>query len=202
MNRIMKTQTGIARQTAWRSRLSRVVFATLAIAGLMFATAGANASCANLMGSGSNGPIKLPMLAQAGNDLGGTSSDSIVGLWHVIYTMLPPGGPPTLMNVSLKEWHSDGTEFENAYLAPGGGNLCLGVWKTVAPRTVQVHHVGWIFTQPGTATGYFTQDEIDTVSRDGKTYTGTFKFQFFDINDVPQGAEVNGTIAATRITVE
>jgi hypothetical protein len=162
MNRIMKkTQTGIARQTALWSRFSRGVFAMVGIAGFMYATTGANAACTNLMGSGSHSPIKLPMLAQAGNDeADGFYSDSIVGLWHVVYTVLPPGGHPSVQNVSLKEWHSDGTEFENAYLAPDGGNMCFGAWKTIAPRTVHVHHIGWIFTPgstPGTATNYFIQ---------------------------------------------
>jgi hypothetical protein len=205
MNRITKkTETRLSRQATLWSWLSRGAVTIIAIAALMFATTGAHASCANLTGLASNGPIKLPMFAQAANDLGLPSSDTIVGLWHVEYTMLPPGGPPTLMNISLKEWHSDGTEFENAYLPPDGGNICFGVWKTVAPRTVHLHHLGWLFTPgstPPTATGYFIQDETDILSRDGNSYTGTYKFQAYNMEGAPLGGEVNGTIAATRITV-
>ena len=101
MNRIMKkAQTAVARQTALGNRLSRGVFALVAIAGFMFATTGANA-CPNLSGSGSNSPIKLPMLAQAGNDQSGSFySDSIVGLWKVVYT---PVASTTPITVSFKE---------------------------------------------------------------------------------------------------
>ena len=200
MNRIMKkAQTAVARQAALGSRFSRGVFALVAIAGFMFATTGANA-CPNLSGSGYNGPIKLPILARAGNEQSDTVySDSIVGLWQVVYT--PVSGSPITM--SFKEWHSDGTEFENISLAPVGGDICFGAWKTIAPRTVKTHHVGWIFATPGaTATNYFIQDETDTVSRDGKTYTGTYKFQAYNLDGVKQGPESDGTIAATRITAD
>jgi hypothetical protein len=140
------------------------------------------------------------MLTQAESDSESASAanDSIVGLWHVVYTA---GG--SVFNETLDQWHSDGTEFENAYLAPAQGNICFGVWKTVGTRTVRLHHVGWTFTptSDGTASGTFTLDETNTVSRDGKTYTGTFTFKTFDLNGV-QGAEVRGTMAAKRITVE
>ena len=200
MNQIMKkTQIGIARQTPLGSWFSRGVFALLAIAGFMFATTGANA-CPNLSGSGSNSPIKLPMLAQAGNDQSGSYSDSIVGLWKVVYS---PVASTTPITVSFKEWHSDGTEFENIWLAPVGGDICFGAWKTIAPRTVHTHHIGWIFATPGaTATNYFIQDETDTVSRDGKTYTGTYKMQVYYLDGSKQGGETDGTIAATRITAD
>ena len=51
-----------------------------------------------------------------------------------------------------------------------------------------------------TANGTFTLDETNTVSYDGKTYTGSFEFKTFDLNG-NLGADVTGTIAATRITV-
>lgn len=201
MNRIMKkTQTGIARQRALGSRFSRGVFALVAIAGFMLATTGANA-CPNLSGSGYSGPIKLPILAQAGHEQSDSVySDSIVGLWQVVYT---PVASSTPITVSFKEWHSDGTEFENIWLAPVGGDICFGAWKTIAPRTVHTHHIGWIFATPGaTATNYFIQDETDTVSRDGKTYTGTYKMQVYSLAGVKEGPETDGTIAATRITAD
>ncbi len=199
MNRITKkTGTGLARRTAFWSRLSRGAFTMLAIAGLILATANANASCGNLTGVGSRSPIKMPMLAQAGADNFPGYSDSIVGLWHVVYSA--NGGT---FNETFDQWHSDGTEFENAYLLPAQGNICFGVWKTVAPRTVKLHHIGWTFAVPGDGqlSGTFTLDEMNTVSRDGKTYTGNFTFKTFDLNGV-QGADITGTIAATRITVD
>ncbi len=187
MIRIMKPRAG-------------VVCAMLALAGLMLGAARANAVCGILSGGGPKSPIKMPMMAQAeGNPFGGAESTSIVGLWHVIYTMTGGG----LFNDTFDMWHSDGTEFEAAFLPPEAGNICYGVWKQVA-GTVKLHHLGWLFTPgstPGTATGTFTIDDVITVSRDGKSYSGNFTFQVYDMNGVAQGGPVTGTIAATRITV-
>jgi hypothetical protein len=143
----------------------------------------------------------MPMLGGAGGEDEGYSNgarDPIVGLWHVVYTA---GG--ATFNESLDQWHSDGTEFENAWLAPAEGNICFGVWKPTGSHSVILHHVGWTFdptSTTATANGTFTLDEENTVSKDGKTYTGTFTFKTFDLKGNP-GAEVTGTMAATRITV-
>ena len=199
MNRTAKkTGNGLSRQGAFWSRLSRGVLATLAVASLVFTAASARATCGNLSGLGSGTPIKLPMLAQAESDESASAaSDSIVGLWHVVYTA---GG--SVFNETLDQWHSDGTEFENAFLPVAQGNICLGVWKTVGTRTVRLHHIGWTYdpTAGGPANGTFTLDETNIISRDGKTYTGSFTFKTFP--STGEGVEVKGTIAATRITVD
>jgi hypothetical protein len=199
MNRITKkTGNGLSRQGAFRSRLSRTALTTLAVASLVFTAASARAACGNLSGLGSGTPIKLPMLAQAESDESASAaSDSIVGLWHVVYTA---GG--SVFNETLDQWHSDGTEFENAYLPVAQGNICFGVWKTVGTRTVRLHHIGWTYdpVAGGPANGTFTLDETNIISRDGKTYTGSFTFKTFP--STGEGVEVKGTIAATRITVD
>jgi hypothetical protein len=125
---------------------------------------------------------------------------TIVGMWHVTYTI---GDTDTVFNKTLDQWHSDGTEFENADLSPLGGNICMGVWKQVGARTVHLHHIGLLFSPDGLdATGSFTLDEINTVAANGKTYSGTFVFKVYDTNgNFVSGSEVDGKIAATRITV-
>jgi hypothetical protein len=167
----------------------------------MFAATSARAACGNLSGIGSGSGIKLPMLEQAEGDeesFSRGSKDPVVGLWHVVYTA---GG--SVFNESLDQWHSDGTEFENAFLPVAQGNICFGVWKATGRRSVRLHHIGWTFdpTTSATANGIFTLDENNTVSRDGKSYSGTFTFKTFDLKGV-QGVEVSGTIAATRISVD
>jgi len=98
-------------------------------------------------------------------------------------------------------WHSDGIEFENAFLPPSGGNICYGVWIPVGPRTVKLHHVGLMFDSgSGTLVRTFTVDEIDTVAVNGKNYQGTFDFKVFDLNENLL-QEVKGTTAGTRVTV-
>jgi hypothetical protein len=202
MNRITKkTRTGLSRQGAFWRRLSRGVLATLAVTSLILAATSARAACGSFSRLGSVSPIKMPMLGAAGGEEANYSNDgahdSIVGLWHVVYTA---GG--ATFNETLDQWHSDGTEFENAYLAPAQGNICFGVWKPTGSHSVRLHHIGWTFdpTSTGTANGTFTLDEENTVSNDCNSYTGTFTFKTFDLKG-NQGVEVTGTIAATRITV-
>jgi hypothetical protein len=98
---------------------------------------------------------------------------TIVGLWHLHYTV--SDGSPFLE--SFKTWHADGTEFENAFLPPVGGNVCFGVWKEVGHLTVKLHHVGLMFNSDGSLKATFTVDELDTVAADNKTYSGTFDFK-------------------------
>jgi hypothetical protein len=170
-----------------------------AVGSLMLAATSARAACGlSEMRSGSG--IKLPMLGQVAGEEESTFPGAfpIVGLWHVVYT-----AGNAVFNETLDQWHSDGTEFENAFLAPAQGNICFGVWKPTGPRAVRLHHIGWTFdpTSTGTANGTFTLDESNTVSRDGKSYSGTFTFTPFDLNGAA-GPAVTGTIAATRITVD
>jgi hypothetical protein len=196
-----KTGTGPSCLVAFWSRLSRGALTTLAVASLLFTAANAQAACGNVLGSGSRVPMHLPMLGQAEAEWEHfpPGADSIVGLWHVVYTY-----EGALFNETLDQWHSDGTEFENAFLSPEQGNICFGVWKPVGPHKVRLHHIGWTFdpTKTETANGTFTLDETNTVSSNGTTYTGTFVFKTFNLEGVEQGKEMSGTIAATRITVD
>jgi hypothetical protein len=145
-------------------------------------------------GGGNNG-VKFPMP----DNNGVRGPDSIVGLWHVVYTTT--SGAP--FGVSLKEWHSDGTEFENIDHPAVVGNICFGVWKQLDFHSVRLHHTGWTFDDNGNPTGSFTIDETDTLAPNGMSYTGNFTFKVFDTNgDFISGSETTGTIAASRITVD
>jgi hypothetical protein len=137
-----------------------------------------------------------------------TGQATIVGLWHVVYTQ-DDGSP---FNQTFKMWHSDGIEFENAVLPPVGGDICYGVWKQTGSRSVKLHHIG-LFWGPDPSTpgnfvvvGTFTVDETNTVSEDGKSYTGHFVFSQFDASGNPAAiipgttAVLKGTTAAKRVT--
>ena len=104
-----ETFSPLAKNT--RPRLKAMMVATVALLTLAFTAPGAYAGCGQLGGMTAGG-IKLPMLEGAGSPLGNAederSNDSIVGLWHVIYT-----ANNAVFAESLKQWHSDGTEFEN-----------------------------------------------------------------------------------------
>ena len=64
-----------------------------------------------------------------------------------------------------------------------------------------------MFDSMGSVSNIFTVDEKDTVAPNGKTYSGTFEFKLwppsFDAVGVGTPiAEVKGTTAGTRITVD
>ena len=132
----------------------------------------------------------MPALPSTGTGLssGQTASNnddefhrrSIVGLWHAVYTS---GG--AIAFESFETWHSDGTEFEAADLQLG--LMCQGTWVKSAPGTVRLFRVGWNF---------------DPTGADGKTYSGTFAIQNFDLSgNHLQGQDESGTVHATRFTV-
>jgi hypothetical protein len=192
--------------------------------GLLFTASGAKAAGCSPSDKTGAAP-SIPFVSPHGHDYQQGNDDSngpvsIVGLWHLIYTAdtsnLPsPPFPPTTpfqFLESFKTWHADGTEFENAFLPPSGGNICFGVWKDLGHGTVKLHHIGLMFqpgegTAPEFVTNIFTVDETDVVAPDGKTYTGTFDFKLwppsFDLVGVGTPlAEATGKTHGTRISVD
>ena len=121
--------------------------------GLLFTSAGTKAGgCAFTYkaGAGAATPPAIPFVSPH-TDGEWDEHATIVGLWHVNFTAnydenFPPGGPfpptPFPFVESFKTWHADGTEFENAFVPPAGGNICYGVWKDLGKGTVKLHHIG------------------------------------------------------------
>ena len=68
------------------------------------------------------------------------SGNSIIGTWT---TALSIDGN-VILNTII-QWHSDGTEFDNADLPPTMGNTCEGSWVSTGDRTVHRYHLGWTF---------------------------------------------------------
>jgi hypothetical protein len=203
---------------------------TLAALALLLSASGAKgAGCALPYEKAVATPI--PFVSPHGDDTqeseDSTAPTPIVGLWHLLYTATsvpisipqPPFSltPPFLFLESFKTWHADGTEFENAFLPPDGGNVCFGVWKNIG-HGVSLHHVGLMFGGPGAmppedVSNIFTVDETDTVAANGKTYTGFFDFKLYAPSACANGAsgyvcagtpvaEVKGTTYGVRINVD
>lgn len=182
-----------------QSHFLRILIIALSAMGTLVATAGTAAAC------GPNGQTQIgvanraqisaaPMLAVQGRATATENTQQgIVGLWHVYYT-LSTGAP---YYEAYDMWHADGNEWETSFGDPRQGNYCLGVWKKVGPRTVQLSHFAWVYNSDGTPAGFFTLAETDTVSRKGDSYTGTFDYKQYDANGNFQW-EVTGTQAATR----
>jgi hypothetical protein len=195
----------------------------LAALGLLFAAGSAKAGgCAVGYKAGATAP-PIPFVSPQADDhqeFDESRGRAIVGLWHVIYTatestsgplpvpVIPPGPPSSFQFLeTFKTWHADGTEFENAFLPPTGGNICFGVWKEIGEHSVKLHHIGLMFAPDGSISNIFTVDETDAVASNGKTYKGNFAIKlwppFFDQVGVGTPVqEIQGTTAATRITVD
>jgi hypothetical protein len=183
--------------------------AALVVAGLLFTASGVKASCYGPAKKASAAPFIPFVSPQEPED--SDDARTIVGLWHVIYTATSASGPfpptPFEFNSSYKMWHGDGTEFENVGLPPVGGNICYGVWKKLPNGSVKLHHIGQIFDPvTGKLANIFTVDEVNTVDHKGKTYSGYFDFKMYEPTDTfgtgTPLAEVKGTTAATRISVD
>ena len=187
-------------ETVWKT-IKAVILPTIAALVLLLTAASSYADC-GLMARMKFPVVKLPLVATA--NLAAVdgmpyseSPDSIVGLWHTMYT-----ADNSPFAETFKEWHSDGTEFENVNHNPAIGSVCVGVWKQVGVRTVRLHHLGFLFNADGTSAGTFVMEETDTLAAHGRSYVGAFTFKTYDVNGNFTGTEVKGTVAATRITVD
>jgi hypothetical protein len=120
---------------------------------------------------------------------------SIVGLWHEFYSS--NFGPQF---ETYTQWHRDGLEIETPNFTPG---VCMGTWKQIGGRTVQLFHVGWtVGGIPGHPESVrFELRELNTVSVDHNSFDGAYDQKFFDANG-NQVAEDMGTIHATRLSVD
>ena len=164
--------------------------AALALSGLS-----AHAACVDpriaVQNAANRMPPVLPAAAKAAAAADHHDHDSIVGTWVVNYTS---GGSPA--GDAFIQWHDDGTEWENIDFPILGGNICMGEWQRTGHRQVQRTHIGWLYTN-GTLSGYFTETESDTLSRDGDSYTGTNDMKIYDLAGNLQ-VEFTGAASATR----
>ena len=208
MNHMMKSVFHMI----WSARI-HAAFVALAVVGLLLTASGAKAGCAVPYKAGAAPAIPFVSPRADGE---WSEHSGIVGLWHVTYTAtsddnFPPGGPypptPFPFLESFKTWHADGTEFENAFLPPAGGNICFGVWRDLGKDTFKLHHIGLMFNSDGSISSMFTVDETDTVTSEGKTYKGMFDFKLWPPSYEAVGvgtpiAEVRGSTLGTRVTVD
>ena len=176
-----------------------VTLTTITVAALMLVTAtGAEAVCIDKKAEFTAKRFLIPQL-QNGIESAqeGESNASIVGLWSVDF-LLPNGD---LYDQGFEQWHSDGTELtlDNA-VSPAFGNICLGVWKQVGPRTVKLTHVEWNWDANGKVAGTFWLWMTATVSRNGRSFTATFKTDSYDLdrNVIPE-LHAEGAVRGTRI---
>jgi hypothetical protein len=188
---------------SWRGHFSRTVLplAILACCGVLSALA--SASCAPPY---PKSPVVLPqrdlfkmptLIQPSSGSAAEDSNESIVGLWHVRFLS---GG--MLYDEGFDQWHSDASEILNDNgVPPALGNVCLGVWKKVAPHTFKLKHLAWNWDANGNLIGTLIIRETVTLDADADSYQGTFSFDFYDVNG-NLTSEVKGDLSAKRIMVD
>lgn len=168
----------------------RSILLSVAAVALTAGTISAQAACG--VPTGKSPHIRLSAIGKPAK----SHADSIVGVWQV---SLIVGGQTVLQ--TMKSWHSDGTEYDNADLPPTAGNVCQGVWVSTGPRRVHNRHIGWTFDASSNPSGYFIEVEDDKVARDGNSYSGPFDQKFYDAGGNLVN-ELQGTISAIRVTAD
>jgi hypothetical protein len=142
------------------------------------------------------------------NDLG--VGQSIVGMWHVLFTAQTMNGsaiPDTVIDNALSVWHNDHTEIMNSVRPPQDGNFCLGVWQQTGRSSFYLNHFAWFANQfpndtnngIGDPVGPTRFTESVTVAPDGNHFTGTFTLTAYDTRGNVMIA-FTGALSGTRIT--
>ena len=140
-------------------------------------------------------------LAAAGGTEGSTLAtyDSIVGLWSATFLL---GNGPDVFDVGFQQWHLGGTEtmVDNA-VPPSLGNVCVGVWQQIAPRTYRLRHMTFNWDDQGRSTGTFLLVMTVVLDRHGRVYVGRYASDSFDLqgNVIPE-LHVEGLVKGVRIT--
>lgn len=126
---------------------------------------------------------------------------SIVGMWNVEFLF---GDGPDRYDQGFQLFHADGTEMMLSNgLPPALGNVCLGVWKKVAPRTVKLRHMAWNWTTEGAFAGTFELLVTLRLDRHGDSVAGTWVAESFDPDgNVIPGLHAEGVVRASRITAD
>ena len=140
----------------------------------------------------------IPRFYESDHD---NSNASIVGLWAVTYFV---DNTHTVWDQGFEQWHSDGTELnvDNA-VPPSLGNVCVGVYKQIGVRTFKLRHTTWNFDASGALTGTFLLLQTVTVAPNGKTFTGSYVSDSFDLSgNVIPSLHAEGVLSATRIAVD
>ena len=153
----------------------------------------------------SRSATQMASLQQLGRQDQGTlaATPSIVGLWHVKFvsegTSFIPDG--TVIDMGFAQWHSDGTEILNSSRPPATSNFCLGVWEKTGRYTYKLNHFALSSDLNGNLIGPANIRENVTLDPTGRTYSGTFSIDQFDLNG-NNLAHITGNVSAARLTVD
>jgi hypothetical protein len=128
---------------------------------------------------------------------------SIAGLWKTVFTS---GG--SVATVGFDLWHSDGTEFAYDSAPILTSTYCPGTWEKKGRRTYATVHPAYLYDPvTGNPNSIFIERVHITLSKDGKSFAGTFTWDCYDFAgnlqiSGPLACSITGTLTGTRITVD
>jgi hypothetical protein len=131
----------------------------------------------------------------------GDSQPAIVGLWNSEFFL---GDGPARYDQTFQIIHADGTEMMVSNgLPPALGNVCVGIWKQVAPRTFKLKHMTWNWDGNGGFAGTFLMTVTLRLDRRGSSYTGSWSADSYDPDGqlIPE-LHAEGTARGARIGLE
>jgi hypothetical protein len=131
----------------------------------------------------------------------GQSSASPVGLWNSEFLL---GNGPARYDQTFQIIHADGTEMMVSNgLPPSLGNVCVGIWKQIGPRTFTLKHMTWNWDGNGGFAGTFLMTVTLRLDRRGSNYVGSWSADSYDPDGelIPE-LHAEGTARGTRIGIE
>jgi hypothetical protein len=126
---------------------------------------------------------------------------SIVGLWNSEFLL---GDGPARYDQTFQIIHADGTEMMVSNgLPPALGNVCVGIWKQIAPRTFKLKHMTWNWDGNGGFAGTFLMTVTLRLDRRGASYTGSWSADSYNPDGelIPE-LHAEGTARGVRIGLE
>jgi hypothetical protein len=140
-----------------------------------------------------------------GDDEGAEAEPTIVGTWKEHWISEGSDGIPdgTEVDAGYAQWHSDGTEINVSGLrAPMTGDVCLGEWKKVGPRSYQLNHFGISYDPTGlNLVGPARIQQWLTLNEKGNATSGRFTIDQWDESGNLL-AHVQGNLTGSRVTME
>jgi hypothetical protein len=144
----------------------------------------------------------------------------IVGLWKV--SMISDGVPPNpvpqgaTVDFGTVQWHSDGTEFMiSGSRPPSTGDVCMGVWEQIGPRTYKLKHIAlaWVSSDtppsmggPGPSPAQFLGpaviQQVVTLDKSRAHYQGSFTIDQYNVDETALLVHLSGTVSGDRVTVD
>jgi hypothetical protein len=128
-------------------------------------------------------------------------SASLVGLWNSEFLL---GQGPARYDQTFQTIHADGTEMMVSNgLPPALGNVCVGIWKQIAPRTFKLKHMTWNWDAKGGFAGTFLMTVTLRIDRRGNSYTGTWAADSYDTEgELIPALHAEGIARGTRIGLD